>query len=210
MEFSHLEQKAAFSLLVGSGHVWRARAVQLLLSAALVLRDAVQARDAFLNLPLDEASAPDIATAQLQIRIANWNVGFFLAALATENLLKELWIRQNPVGVVTHVRDDLGKHFGHDQVVLAEECRLELTEDERALLICFKDQVEWAGRYPTPMKQENFQQYLRNGGNHAWTLFRQATSEDPLSPLVSAFTERVMDASDKLKANAEGAESRAE
>lgn len=199
-----------FSLLVGSGHVWRARAVQLLLSAELILRDAVQARDAFLNLPLDKASAPDIATAQLLVRRANWNVGFFLVALATEDLLKELWIRLNPIGMVTHVKRDLGDHFGHDQVSLAEQCGLALTADERSLLICFKDQVEWAGRYPTPVKLESYTQYSLNGGNHASTLFKQATVADPLSPLVSSFTKRVMDASDKLKADAEGEKSRTE
>ena len=209
MDPSHLEHKAVFSLLVGSGHVWRARAVQLLLSAELVLRDAIQARDAFLDLPLDKSSAPDIATAQLQARIQNWNVGFFLVALATEDLLKELWIRLNPIGMVTHVKHDLGRHFGHDQVVLAEKCGLVLTAEERSLLICFKDQVEWAGRYPVPIGFENFRQYSHNGGNHAWTLFRQATDVDPLSPLVSAFRKRVMDASDKLKTDAEGEESKA-
>jgi hypothetical protein len=197
--FDHQTLKLLFGIAVRSDRLWRLRAVQLLRSASLILSDALAARDMFLQLPLrlDEQLSDDEVS--LMACIQQYQVGFFLVALAAENLLKELWILQNEIGEVTHIKKDLGDHFSHDQVRIARACGLPLSSEEVELLTAFKDMTEWLGKYPVPLHINAYREHI-NKGSLSWLLFKAATEQDPWSLRVSALIEKIIRKCDDEKA----------
>lgn len=136
---------------------------------------------------------------ELMERMQQYQVGFFLVALAVENLLKELWILRHEVGAVTHIKKDIGDHFGHDQVRIAKECGLALSSEEEELLKSFREMAEWLGKYPVPLHLNAYREHM-NKGALSWLLFKAATEKDPLSPRVAAWIERIIAESNHEKA----------
>lgn len=89
-------------------------------------------------------------------------VAYMLAGFATEVLLKAVLVRNGKGGI-----DASGKFVlrSHDLIELAQQCDLNISDEHSRLLERLREYVEWAGRYPAPMKSEVMQpRPLTNGG----------------------------------------------
>ena len=77
-----------------------------------------------------------------------------LLAFAAENYLKGILIGRDP-SLVGESRITSWAGGGHDLRALADEAALELTEDDRALLLTLSVFGEWMGRYPCPLRHDD-------------------------------------------------------
>ncbi len=77
-----------------------------------------------------------------------------LLAFAAENFLKGILIGRDPSRVG---ESGISKWpgGGHDLPALAAEANIELTDDDRALLLTRSIFGEWMGRYPCPLKHDD-------------------------------------------------------
>jgi len=92
-------------------------------------------------------------------------VGFLLAALPFENLLKGVWAGRNK-GRVKNIKS-IGKQLRelkrHDLVYIAKEAKVALTDDEKGLLADLSKIIAWYGRYPVPLNVQQFAEHWEKG-----------------------------------------------
>ncbi|WP_164929406.1 hypothetical protein [Gloeobacter violaceus] len=91
------------------------------------------------------------------------SVGFFLVALALENLLKELVLLKE-LAMRKKDSNSGGSDINHhDLKKLAKTAKMDLSSEEENLLKDMEQLTTWYGRYPIPRKPEDYKKYFKNG-----------------------------------------------
>lgn len=100
-------------------------------------------------------------------RIGLFKVAFLTLGLATENLLKAIVLsgREGAIGMAAGKLKWPGK--GHNQRALAHAAGISFAEDDLNLLDELTAFVEWAGRYPLPLKESDLDR-VRAGDGNRW------------------------------------------
>lgn len=181
--------QSSFDNAIRSPFAWRRKADQLHKTGIAILRDAVDARDSF--CPKDgPLGQQEIIVLE---RLQSHEVGLFLLGLGLENLIKGLWVAQNQAAIidVEHIKRDLGNHFGHNQILIAEKCGLILSAEERSLLAGLQELVEWHGKYPVPLRLSEYHGYAVSGPA-SWKLFQTSTATQPMPPQIDAWITRIL------------------
>ena len=122
-------------------------------------------------------------------------VGLFLVALAIENLLKGLWAGRNQ-GRIENVKNlgtDLGELKQHKLGDLADLAGMTLSSDEKTLLTDLTKVIVWYGRYPAPLKVEEYGDMMTNGVPIGRFYKGDiGTIQLPLPPEIEGFVDRLV------------------
>lgn len=91
-------------------------------------------------------------------RVACWPVYLMLCGLALELLLKTAIVANEEEPTTTHKLD-----------VLWEKVGLPLTAERRGLLNILTESIYWAGRYPVPTREADFERLADLQWQHLWS-----------------------------------------
>lgn len=186
-----------FDSAIRSQFAWRRKAAQLYRVGIRTLQSAADAKDPAQAIHTGESRTltPEEMEAFEEFNL--YEVGFFLIALSVENLLKAIWAGKNHARItgITNIRKDLDGLADHDLARLARSADVAMSKDENALLDVLRDCIMWSGRYPTPLRVEEYGQAMTNGaptnrfirGNSIYTI------ELPLPAEVDALFGKLMD-----------------
>lgn len=130
---------------------WYAKASELHASAAVIWHFGVA------NEVPDSTKKELGFPASFSIAVGCWPVFPLLCGLAIETLLK---------GIIALSGK---KHFGHDLVVLAGNAQLKLDEPLKKTLRFLSQEVNWAGRYPTPKKEDDLRDHWLEHSDIDWS-----------------------------------------
>ncbi|MES2924988.1 MAG: hypothetical protein V4819_25760 [Verrucomicrobiota bacterium] len=167
-----------FDSAVRSQFAWRQKAARLYKVGIRTLESAAEAK-ASAEAGCDGCGRPQtLEENQAFEEFMLFEVGFFLVALAVENLLKAIWSGRNHASIsnVTNIRKDLDGLADHDLARLAKRAGISVSDDEESLMNTLRDCILWGGRYPTPLKVSDYQEYLSKGPptnrfNHGTSIF---------------------------------------
>jgi hypothetical protein len=132
---------------------WRSVALSLLFAA-----DALWNRVRRALTELDKVGRSKLSdTSDIGLRLRG--PFFLLAGLAVENFLKAIIVKRLLAGGKPVTEADVLVIFRgkHDLTVLSQRADVKLTPAERELLERLSTFVNWAGRYPVPIKKVNAQ-----------------------------------------------------
>ena len=94
-----------------------------------------------------------------------YDIGLFLVALAIENLLKGLWVGRNykKIKSTKNMRKDLPELTTHYLSDLAKAAAIRLSREEKSLLSDLTKIIMWYGRYPIPLKVDDYGALFQTG-----------------------------------------------
>ncbi len=94
-----------------------------------------------------------------------FRIGLFLVSLAIENLLKGLWVGRNykRIKKINNMRKDLPELTTHKLGDVAKAAAMKLSSQEESLLSDLSKIIVWYGRYPAPLKVDEYGVQFQTG-----------------------------------------------
>lgn len=186
-----------FDSALRSPYAWRHKGLQLLKSGIAILEKSAAAQpiaEALLSSGQTEFSGEEGAPFyDYQL----YDIGFFLVALAIENLLKGLWVGRNSerINQVTKMQTDLPEITTHQLVKVAKAAGMILSTEEESLLDDLSKIILWYGRYSAPSNADDYGSYLTSGppSNRFLTGESILSIDLPFPPELDHFIKRVFD-----------------
>ena len=186
-----------FDSAIRSQFAWRRKAAQLYRVGIRTLQSAADAKDPAQAINTGESRTLTSEEMEAFEEFNLYEVGFFLIALSVENLLKAIWAGKNHARFtgITNIPRELDGLADHDLARLARSADVAMSDYENALLNDLRDCIMWSGRYPTPLRVEEYGQAMTNGaptnrfisGNSIYTI------DLPLPAEVDALFGKLMD-----------------
>jgi hypothetical protein len=125
-----------------------------------------------------------------------FDVGFFLVALAIENLVKGIWAGRHysELQQVTSTRKDLPRLTDHKLANVARDAGVTLSNSEESLLDALSEIIIWYGRYPIPVRLDTYRQILSAGppSNRFLSGADVTTMELPLPAEIERLVEKLL------------------
>jgi hypothetical protein len=186
-----------FDSALRSPYAWRYKGLQLLRSGRVILEKSAAAQpiaEALLNSGQTEFSGEEGAPLyEYQL----YDIGFFLVALAIENLLKGLWVGRNPerINQITKMQTDLPEITTHQLVKVAKAAGMILSVEEESLLDDLSQIILWYGRYSAPSNVNDYKSHFASGppSNRFLTRESMLSMDLPCPPELNHFIKRVFD-----------------
>ena len=146
-----------FDCAIRSNFAWTRKAQQLYTVGLRTLEDVAAAKP---KAEITARSSGKLSPEEDSVfeEYMLYEVGFFLIALAVENLLKALWVGKHYLSIsgVENIRRDLRDLAQHDLNAIAESAGLNRSADEVDLMETLKQCILWHGRYPTPTRRQDY------------------------------------------------------
>jgi hypothetical protein len=189
--------QSLFDSALCSPYAWRHKGLQLLQSGIVILEKSAAAQpiaEALLSSGQTEFSAEERAPLyEYQL----YDIGFFLVALAIENLLKGLWVGRNPerINQITKMQTDLPEITTHQLVKVAKAAGMILSVEEESLLDDLSKIILWYGRYSAPSNVNDYKSHFASGppSNRFLTGESMLSMDLPCPPELNHFIKRVFD-----------------
>jgi hypothetical protein len=155
-----------FDSALRSQFAWRYKAAQLYKVGLRTLESAAAAQEP--SKTIFAQGSRHIPPKELEVleEFRLYEVGFFLIALAIENLIKGVWVGRNHSQItgVTDMRRDLPKLTTHSLAKIAHDAGVHLSKEETELLEALTECIMWSGRYSAPTNLDKYHAYVSNGG----------------------------------------------
>ena len=154
-----------FDSALRSQFAWRRKAAHLLKAGIVILAKSADARpaaEALLKGEKKDFSAEEAAPLE---EFQLYDIGLFLVTLAIENLLKGLWVGRNykRIKKINNMRKDLPELTTHKLGDVAKAAAMKLSSQEESLLSDLSKIIVWYGRYPAPLKVDEYGVQFQTG-----------------------------------------------